>query len=170
MSETTDEMFELPDLPVLTPADLPLLPLAGRLGAHPLIKHPKDGSLLVLVPEGKFLAGDDRFPVELPGYYLGIHPVTNAQYLRFVKATGHRPPDQADHGEPVWNGKVFPPEKSDHPVVCVSWHRAEAYCEWVGARLPTEAEWEYAARGRQGFIYPWGSETPGWNGRKREFV
>jgi len=121
----------------------------GKLQLPPIIENAKDGTLLVLVPGGKFMGGDPPFAGELPAYYLGLHPVTNGQYGRFVKETGHRVPDNK-----IWQEEG----KSWHPVTDVSWGDAQAYCQWAGLRLPGELEWEKGARWVDGRKYPWGNE------------
>lgn len=114
---------------------------------------------MVYVPPGDFVMGaDDGEPDEKPrrtqpmtsGYYLGRHEVTRAQYAAFCKAKGRQPPptDPADGGN------------DQYPVAGVGWAEASAFCEWAGLALPTEAQWEKAARGADGRTYPWGSEAP----------
>ena len=130
----------------------------------PLVRNAQEGSVMVLVSAGEFEMGDGRdqncpqHRVYLDAYYIGVYAVTNRQYAEFIRQTGHRPPDHADYGEAVWAEGSYPGEKADHPVVCVSWEDAAAYCKWAGGSLPTEGQWEKAARGPGGWIYPWGDD------------
>ena len=111
----------------------------------------------------------DEYPdhlVYLDAYWIDIYEVTNQKYLEFVKATGHRPAlddtcdTEACREGNLWDGASFPEEIKNQPVTQVSWHDAKTYCEWRGKRLPTEAEWEKAARGPMGNLYPWGNDLP----------
>jgi formylglycine-generating enzyme required for sulfatase activity len=107
----------------------------------------------VTAPAGEFLYGDNKEKRTLPAFQIARYPVTNEQYAEFVEATGQAAPSH-------WPGGQMPPELADHPVVNVSWNEAQAFCRWANARLPTEEEWEKAARGTDGRSYPWGDEAP----------
>ncbi len=89
--------------------------------------------------------------VSLAGYYIDKFEVTNVKYKKFIDATGHQAP-------PYWNGNTYPQGRENHPVVMVSAEDAAKYCQWAGKRLPTEAEWEKAARGTDGRDYSWGND------------
>ena len=146
--------------------------------------NPKDGMEMVYIPAGEFLMGasdaqvaawlgeynedeyelfrdeQPQFRVTLKGYWIGRTEVTNAQYQRFVRATGRPAP------EGWWRGQM-PAGLGDFPVLSVDWADAQAYSGWAGGRLPTEPEWERAARGGDGRIFPWGVQ---WDrGRCRNF-
>jgi sulfatase modifying factor 1 len=139
------------------------------IGAHrpgEVRNSPKDGLSYVWIPPGEFWMGaapgdDDGVGDEKPrhrvritkGYWLSETPVTVAAYKRFLKKRPKLKMPAAPSFNPEWS-------KEDHPIVSVTWYEALHYCNWSGGRLPTEAEWEYAARGgKDGLIYPWGNEV-----------
>lgn len=107
-----------------------------------------------------FRAEAPRHRVDVLGCYLARVPVTNRQYAEFVAETGHRVPRRDDPWSRPYSWdpdtRTPPAGKEDFPVVLVSWHDALAYCDWLGARLPTEAEWEKAASGTTPRTWPWG--------------
>jgi formylglycine-generating enzyme required for sulfatase activity len=148
------------------------------------LEHPRDGSPMVLVPAGPFLMGlPDRDllaeehekpqrTVELSAFWIDVYPVTNARFGLFLAAGGYDDPawwhpdgwawrqkgrrrirQPAMWGQGGWDGP-------DQPVAGVSWYEADAYARWAGRRLPTDAEWEKAARGTDGRRYPWGDDWP----------
>lgn len=144
----------------------------------------KDNSPMVLIPAGYFIYGINKktrdsllkslsnailplFDLEfkkatkyLPSYYIDKYEVTNRQYAEFIKATGHRTPKFMF--SPMFNDP-------DQPVVGVGWDDARAYAKWAGKRLPSEEEWEKAARGTDGRFWPWGNKATGqnYNGKAR---
>jgi formylglycine-generating enzyme required for sulfatase activity len=133
-------------------ARLPMHPGARDhyVGFRVVAVEPRRAFDWVDVPAGRYVIGRDvnesrQRVVEVDAFELSRTPVTNAEYAEFVAETGAAPP-------PHW------PAPGDHPVTFVDWHEASAFCVWAGGRLPTEAEWEKAARGTDARTYPWGDE------------
>jgi len=116
---------------------------------------------MIAIPAGEFTMGsnvEDERPlhaVSVGAFQIDKLEVTNQEFERFVYETGYVT-DAEKAGETSW--RYYAQNKPNHPVVKVSWNDAKAYCEWQGKRLPTEAEWEKAARGTDGRAYPWGNQ------------
>ena len=154
-----------------------------------------DGMVMVYVPAGQFLMGPDNlfqptpaptpFSVTLDGFWIDRTEVTNDMFAKFIQASGFKPGtgtwgQVANMGKYRWNtlaGADWQHPQgagsslaglSSHPVVQVNWNDARAYCQWAGAQLPSEAQWEKAARGTDGRIYPWGNGAP--NGKLLNFA
>lgn len=127
---------------------------------------------MVAIPAGEFIMGTDAADEEnlaaehgiikpwfvdenpahkvyLPLYYIDRNEVSNAEYAEFVTTTNHAAP-------PYWENGSYIKGSGEHPVVMVQWAEAQEYCQFKGGRLPSEAEWEKAAKGKDGRIYPWG--------------
>lgn len=121
----------------------------------------KDGAPMVLVPAGEFVMGSDKgdedeappHRVYLNAFYIDKFEVTNGRFAKYVEAI---------QSEPPWGftDKETPVIHAERPVRWVNWMDAMGYCLWVGKRLPTEAEWEKAARGTDERVYPWGNDPP----------
>lgn len=169
----SDEIQETPEQTLALPSE------------HEELSMPIEEDGMVLIPSGAFQMGSEEFvayydekpvhSVYLDGYYIDKYPVTNAQYKEFVNANPvwGKPARWYDQGSggnvsiprkyhdgeylKNWKSGNFPKGEEDHPVTWVSWYAAMAYARWIGKRLPTEAEWEKAARGGlTGEKYPWG--------------
>jgi formylglycine-generating enzyme required for sulfatase activity len=124
-----------------------------------VLKEGNDSSRMAYIPAGEFIMGsnerwDDEAPEHIStteAFYIDFNEVSNSDYKVFVDATQKMHPFH-------WSDGNIPKGKENHPVVYVSWFDANKYCSWAGKRLPTEQEWEKAARGEEGLIYPWGNE------------
>ena len=133
----------------------PFKPLTPPPAGRELIG--KDGAPMALVPAGEFTMGGDsidnpRHPVYLDAFYMDKYEVTTSRYAKFLQTTRRQVPFKWSEVALVSHG--------DRPVIGVTWEDAVAYCRWASKRLPTEAEWEKAARGTDGREYPWGNEAP----------
>jgi formylglycine-generating enzyme required for sulfatase activity len=199
-----DLLVRLEDRPVeifrrnlFTPPFRPELPLWQEQAIETLVQkvstllpgrriHEKTGIELVRIPAGPYIYGsadmafDNEKPqrtLDLPEYWIGRYPVTNAQFARFAQATGYKTTAEREGRGRGWTGQKWneikgadwrhprgPKSsisgKDNHPVVQVSWDDAQAFCDWAGLALPTEEQWEKAARGTDGRIWPWGNEPP----------
>jgi formylglycine-generating enzyme required for sulfatase activity len=122
-------------------------------------KTPQPPDAMAYIPGGQFMMGsNDRglefarpeHPVSVNAFFMDINEVTNEEYKRFVDAVGQSIPSG-------WKDKSFPKGRAKYPVTGITWKDADAYAQWLGKRLPTEEEWEFAARGTDGRLYPWGN-------------
>jgi formylglycine-generating enzyme required for sulfatase activity len=130
----------------------------------------KDGMVMLYVPSGEFLMGSDTSDMEavddgkpqhtvfLEAYWIDQTEVTNGMYEKCVVDGGcSAPAASGSYTRSMYYGNS---SYANYPVVNVSWYDAEKYCKWAGRKLPSEAQWEKAARGTEGWIYPWGNSDP----------
>jgi formylglycine-generating enzyme required for sulfatase activity len=133
----------------------------------------KDGKEIILIPAGSYLIGCDKgsakhhpqHTLHVETFYIDRYPVTNQEYKQFIDETGYPVPhynvDWCDSRGYNWDPetRTFPEGKARHPVVLVTWEDALAYARWASKRLPSEVEWECAARGPDGRVWPWNDKA-----------
>jgi sulfatase modifying factor 1 len=139
-----------PDLVTVYRGELP----AGMTRKAGRLYWERDGAEMVAIPNGKFIYGREKEPRTLALFFIDRTEITNAQYSRFVEATNRESP-------PYWSGTNQARfGKPNQPVVGIRFGDAQAYAQWAGKSLPTEPQWEKAARGHDGRVYPWGNTEP----------
>lgn len=168
----------LQETSTLTPTNTPTLTPTPTLGVGSTRNSDKDGMTMLYIPAGEFSMGSEKttlyeYPVHkvyLDAFWMDQTEITNAMFAKFLNETGN----QSEDGIKLWNELItnagitfsngtWSPKvgQEAYPVVGVTWPESVAYCKWAGRRLPTEAEWEKAARGGlDGKTYPWGDYPP----------
>jgi rhamnose transport system permease protein len=154
--------------PTMTPTPAPTVEGASAGAAEPTAtpaptEAPKPIDDMMAIPAGPFTFGSDNTEanespqqtIDLPGFEIDRFEVTNDDYTMFTDATGYKTLGEQNGAKKTWHSYVE--GNGNHPVVKVGWADADAYCQWLGKRLPTEMEWEKAARGTDGNVYPWGN-------------
>jgi len=155
--------FLTPPTPTSIPTSTPIPTPTLGIGSS---KTGKDGMKLLYVPAGEFTMGSNASPDEQPmhqvyldAFWIDQTEITNKQYIACVDAgvcASPTPTESSWRYDNYYGNSEF----DDYPVIFVDWHQAKTYCEWIRRRLPTEAEWEKAARGTHANLYPWGDEIP----------
>jgi formylglycine-generating enzyme required for sulfatase activity len=151
--------------PQPTPTPAPETAEIEEVETEVVEEAPTITDLMIEIPAGRFVLGNDNSDpneapaqeVDLPPFMIDAFEVTNADFAAFVGAAGYVTFREQEGSPQNWRA-AYTQGKDNHPVVFVTFDDAQAFCEWAGKRLPTEFEWEKAARGPEGYLFPWGNE------------